>query len=290
MLLPALSLVTADESDGGFVGPSIGEFVPPGLLFVGTPFELNRVMLIRLLVVFALVIFLWLGTRRHAAGPLARTGRTRVHARLRPQHDRVRHARREGRQALPARPDDVLLPDHRHEPHRNHPGSADRQHRRHRPAADPRRRGICHVRVCRIPQARPGLPEELARHPRRPVAAAHPADPARVPLDLHPAPDHAGPPTSDEHGRRAHAARALLHRDALLLLHRARQRPAHRPARHRHLRVRHRLHRCWSCSSPCSRHTSSRSSPPSTSRCRSPTDTDPSPAARPINPFERKSL
>jgi F-type H+-transporting ATPase subunit a len=64
MLLPALSLVTADESDGGFVGPSIGEFVPPGLLFVGTPFELNRVMLIRLLVVFALVIWLWIGTRR----------------------------------------------------------------------------------------------------------------------------------------------------------------------------------------------------------------------------------
>jgi len=64
MLIPALSLVKADESDGGFVGPSIAEFVPPGLLFVGTPFELNRVMLIRLLVVFALVLILWLGTRR----------------------------------------------------------------------------------------------------------------------------------------------------------------------------------------------------------------------------------
>lgn len=63
MLFPALSLVTADESDGGFVGPSIGEFVPEGLLFVGTPFELNRVMLIRLLVVAALVIWLWIGTR-----------------------------------------------------------------------------------------------------------------------------------------------------------------------------------------------------------------------------------
>nr|WP_314508205.1 F0F1 ATP synthase subunit A [uncultured Microbacterium sp.] len=33
------------------------------MLFVGTPFELNRVMLIRLLVVFALVLWLWLGTR-----------------------------------------------------------------------------------------------------------------------------------------------------------------------------------------------------------------------------------
>jgi F-type H+-transporting ATPase subunit a len=56
--------VMADESDGGFKGPSISEFVPEALLFAGTPFELNRVMLIRLLVVFALVIWLWLGTRR----------------------------------------------------------------------------------------------------------------------------------------------------------------------------------------------------------------------------------
>lgn len=64
MLLPALSPVMADESDGGFKGPSISEFVPEALLFAGTPFELNRVMLIRLLVVFALVIWLWLGTRR----------------------------------------------------------------------------------------------------------------------------------------------------------------------------------------------------------------------------------
>jgi F-type H+-transporting ATPase subunit a len=69
MLIPAMSLVAAAESDDGFVGPSIGEFVPPGLLFVGTPFELNRVMLIRLLVVFALVLWLWLGTRRMTLVP-----------------------------------------------------------------------------------------------------------------------------------------------------------------------------------------------------------------------------
>jgi F-type H+-transporting ATPase subunit a len=34
------------------------------VLFQGTPFELNRVMLIRLLVVAVLLIFFWLGTRR----------------------------------------------------------------------------------------------------------------------------------------------------------------------------------------------------------------------------------
>ncbi len=36
---------------------------------MGTPFELNRVMLIRLLVVFALVIWLWIGTRRMKVVP-----------------------------------------------------------------------------------------------------------------------------------------------------------------------------------------------------------------------------
>ncbi|MEO6116984.1 MAG: F0F1 ATP synthase subunit A [Pseudolysinimonas sp.] len=61
-LLPFL--VNADDPNGGFVGPSIDDFFPPGVLFQGTPFELNRVLLIRLLVVVVLVLVLWLGTRR----------------------------------------------------------------------------------------------------------------------------------------------------------------------------------------------------------------------------------
>lgn len=60
MLLP---LVKGDDNDGKFHGPSIDEFFPPVLLFPGTPFELNRVMLIRLLAVAILVLVLWLGTR-----------------------------------------------------------------------------------------------------------------------------------------------------------------------------------------------------------------------------------
>ena len=60
-LLPFL--VTADDPNGGFVGPSIEDFFPPAVLFQGTPFELNRVLLIRLLVVVVLVLVLWLGTR-----------------------------------------------------------------------------------------------------------------------------------------------------------------------------------------------------------------------------------
>lgn len=54
--------VTASD-DGGFHGPSIDEFFPPALLFAGTPFELNRLMLIRILVVVVLVLLFWLGTR-----------------------------------------------------------------------------------------------------------------------------------------------------------------------------------------------------------------------------------
>ncbi len=60
-LLPFL--VTADDPNGGFVGPSIEDFFPPAVLFQGTPFELNRVLLIRVLVVVVLVLVLWLGTR-----------------------------------------------------------------------------------------------------------------------------------------------------------------------------------------------------------------------------------
>jgi len=56
-------LVNADDPNGGFVGPSIEDFFPPAVLFQGTPFELNRVLLIRLLVVVVLVLVLWLGTR-----------------------------------------------------------------------------------------------------------------------------------------------------------------------------------------------------------------------------------
>jgi len=64
VLTPSLPfLVNADDPNGGFVGPSIDDFFPQGVLFQGTPFELNRVLLIRLLVVVVLVLVLWLGTR-----------------------------------------------------------------------------------------------------------------------------------------------------------------------------------------------------------------------------------
>ncbi len=44
---------------GGFEPPSIDEFYPEAVLFAGTPFEMNRIMLIRILVITLLVGLLW---------------------------------------------------------------------------------------------------------------------------------------------------------------------------------------------------------------------------------------
>ncbi len=52
------------SSDGGFHGPSLADFFPSVVLFAGTPFEINRVMLIRFFVVVVMVVVFWLGTRR----------------------------------------------------------------------------------------------------------------------------------------------------------------------------------------------------------------------------------
>jgi F-type H+-transporting ATPase subunit a len=64
-----LSHVNADASNSGFQGPSISEFFPAPILFAGTPFEINRIMLIRLIVLVALLLILWLGTRRMTIVP-----------------------------------------------------------------------------------------------------------------------------------------------------------------------------------------------------------------------------
>nr|WP_296630906.1 F0F1 ATP synthase subunit A [Rhodoluna sp.] len=55
---------STEESGGGFHAPSIMEFYPEILAFEGTPFALNRIMLIRLLVLSLLVVVFWLWTRK----------------------------------------------------------------------------------------------------------------------------------------------------------------------------------------------------------------------------------
>jgi F-type H+-transporting ATPase subunit a len=55
---------STEESGTGFHAPSIMEFYPEVVAFEGTPFALNRIMLIRLLVLGLLVLVFWLRTSK----------------------------------------------------------------------------------------------------------------------------------------------------------------------------------------------------------------------------------
>ncbi|PRI10118.1 F0F1 ATP synthase subunit A [Leucobacter massiliensis] len=61
--LVAPGLLHAAEG-GEFHPPSLDEFYPPAIFFEGTPFEINRIMLIRILMLVVLLFLFWLGTRR----------------------------------------------------------------------------------------------------------------------------------------------------------------------------------------------------------------------------------
>ncbi|QIK62690.1 F0F1 ATP synthase subunit A [Leucobacter viscericola] len=52
------------SGDGEFHPPSLSEFYPEALWFEGTPFEINRIMLIRIIMTVVLLVLFWLGTRR----------------------------------------------------------------------------------------------------------------------------------------------------------------------------------------------------------------------------------
>lgn len=62
-------MVPSASDDGGFHGPTINEFFPEGFLFVGTPFEMNRIMVIRVIATLILILLFWLGTRRMKVVP-----------------------------------------------------------------------------------------------------------------------------------------------------------------------------------------------------------------------------
>jgi F-type H+-transporting ATPase subunit a len=71
-LVHALDLITAGvaaSTGSGFEAPSINEFYPQAVLFAGTPFEMNRIMIIRVLImVVLLVVFsLWAGKFKGSA-------------------------------------------------------------------------------------------------------------------------------------------------------------------------------------------------------------------------------
>ena len=54
-----LGLFAAGSGDE-FSPPTIYEFYPPAFLFEGTPFEINRIMMIRLIVMTLLIVLFWL--------------------------------------------------------------------------------------------------------------------------------------------------------------------------------------------------------------------------------------
>ena len=59
------SQILAHSAEGdGFHAPGLEEFFPPAIFFDGTPFEFNRIMLVRVIMAVALILLLWLATRR----------------------------------------------------------------------------------------------------------------------------------------------------------------------------------------------------------------------------------
>ena len=56
-------------AEGEFHPPSIMDFFPEGVLFVGTPFEMNRIMIIRVIMTILLLVLFWLGTRKMRVVP-----------------------------------------------------------------------------------------------------------------------------------------------------------------------------------------------------------------------------
>ena len=64
-------MTTVDGSDGPeFSGPSIGDFFPPAIFFEGNEFfQIDRIMLLRLVIAGLLILLFWLGTRRMSIVP-----------------------------------------------------------------------------------------------------------------------------------------------------------------------------------------------------------------------------
>ncbi len=65
-LIPILAFATAPATETPeFKGPSILDFFPPAIFFEGNEFfEMNRIMLLRLVIVALIFILFWLGTRK----------------------------------------------------------------------------------------------------------------------------------------------------------------------------------------------------------------------------------
>ena len=68
----AVQLVTpvfSAAEGGGFHPPSISDFFPEVVLFADTPFAMNRIMIIRVIMTALLLLLFWLGTRNMKVVP-----------------------------------------------------------------------------------------------------------------------------------------------------------------------------------------------------------------------------
>lgn len=62
-------IVYSSTEEGGFHAPSISEFFPPAILFEGTPFQIDRILIIRVFATAVLMLLFWLGTRHMRVVP-----------------------------------------------------------------------------------------------------------------------------------------------------------------------------------------------------------------------------
>lgn len=63
-LATILPLAVPADGGSGYVPPSIHDFFPPAVLWEGTPFEFNRIILVRLIAMVALLALFVIGARR----------------------------------------------------------------------------------------------------------------------------------------------------------------------------------------------------------------------------------
>lgn len=70
--MPLVSRLFNSAEEGGFHGPSLDDFFPGAIFFEGTPFEINRIILIRFLMALIVVLVFWLGTRNLRLVPTRR--------------------------------------------------------------------------------------------------------------------------------------------------------------------------------------------------------------------------
>ena len=68
-LAAGLTAIAPAAGGDGFEPPSLSDFFPDTFLFVGTPFAINRIMMVRLIMTAALVVFFGVGAARAKVVP-----------------------------------------------------------------------------------------------------------------------------------------------------------------------------------------------------------------------------